>query len=344
MPGLTQAVDLGAQYLSYEREEWAGRPVAAVTYSPGMVLQRVSQDLQVYPDANTVNLPSAGTLRTKLVGVVADTWPGFSGSLGTNTQYTSNATLPAYASPANQAVIRGTLGIDYVKKGFHPALLIDQSGTGAVTLTDGLGIVAAGVNGAPGYGQGIGIAAATPLTVYALASLPASGIGSSITAAALAQASQTDTLSGTPAAGDVLSVTIQSPYTAATLNTAQTMTWTAPPLTAGQAATVTTAALALLTYLNSQTTFSQYFTATQAAGVMTVTVNALGTFFRVYTAAGVQGNPSFFDIALTGMISNSLTFAVATVTGATVSTAGAANLAGGTGYKGPIPAFVTSII
>ena len=330
MPGTTQAVDLGGQYLSYDRDEWAARPVAGVTFLPGMVLQAAAGDKQIYPDYNTVQLPTPGTLQSKLRGVIAETWPGFAGSL-----------VPAvFLSPSNLSAIRGTLGIDFVKRGFHPSVLIDQSGTGAVTLTDGLGLVAVGAGGQAGYGQGIGIAAATPLTCYAIAALPSAGIGSSITAAALAQASQTDTIAGTPTVGDVYTVTIQSSYVFNS-TAAQTTTWTAPPLTAAQAVSVTTAALALLTYLNLQPTFNQYFIATQAAGVVTITVNALGTLFRAYYGPGIQGAVTgpFFDIAISGMVANSLTFAVG-VTGVSTATAGGATLAGGTGYKGPIPAYI----
>lgn len=334
MPGLTQASDRGTQYKSYAREAWTFRPISGSTYAPGMILQLVSQDLQVYVDESTAQPTPTTASQQKLCGVVTEWWSGFGG----------NITPGQNAAPSNMGAVRGTLLVPAVTKGFHPAVLIDQSGTGAVTLTDGLQIVNS--RATVGYGQGLGATTAAGMSgVIAVAALPASGIGSSITAAALAQASQTDTLTGTPAVGDTLSVTIQSPYVSTAAGTAQTITWTTPGLTAAQAVSVTTAAAALVAYLNSVSSFSTYFTASNVAGVVTITVNALGSLFGVNFGPGIDGQAmaNYFSISLSGMIANSLTFAVSS-TGGTTSTAGGANLAGGTGFKGTIPAFVCSAL
>ena len=237
--------------------------------------------------------------------------------------------------------------VETVTQGFHTGVLVDQAGTGAVTLTDGLGLVACGASGTAGFMQGIGVAAATPLTVIAEALLPSSGIGSSITAAALAQASQTATIGGTPAAGDTLTVTIQTPYISASPGTAQTTSWTTPGLTTAQAVSTTTAATALAAYLNTQPSFTAWFVATSSTNVVTVTVVA-ATFpgnpmlWNVnFVGPGIGGivEPNFFKITLSGMIGNSLTFACA-ATGGSTNTAGSTTLAGGTGFQGYIPAWV----
>jgi hypothetical protein len=328
MGASTGVTDLGTQYRSYERSEKIYRPLANVTYNPGSVLQNVAKDLEIWTDEKGVQLSATAAAQQSLVGVVAETWPGFNASI----------TPGSFTSAASFTAFRGTVGIETVTQGYHPAILLDQSGTGAVTVVDKLPLIAS--RATAGYAQGV--AATAPLggtSVVANAKLPASGIGSSLTAAALAQAAQTDTLTGAPAVGDTLSVTIQSPYINTAPGTAQTITWTTPPLTAAQAVSVTTAALALLTYLNAQPSFSQYFIATQVAGVVTITVNALANPFRINFGSGMN-ETNFFNISLSGMVANSLTFAVAS-TGGTTSTAGAANLAAGTGYKGIVPGYIT---
>jgi hypothetical protein len=334
MGSATAITDFGSQYRSYERGERKYRPaVASTVYSQGIALQFSSQDIQPYVDEKGVGLPGTGANQQSLVGIVSETWNGFGGS-----------TSPGnFTSPANltQGVLRGTQYIEAVISGFHPGVLVDQSGTGAVTIVDKLPLIAS--RGTAGYLMGGSVSAPNGISAFAgNAALPASGIGSSITAAALAAASQTDTLTGTPAAGDTLSVTIQTPYVASAPGTAQTTTWTTPGLTSAQATTVTTAAAALVAYLNAQPSFSAFFTASNVAGVVTVTVNNFSVtspmLFKVNFGSGTTES-NFFNISLSGMVANSLTFAVAS-TGGTTSTAGGANLAGGTGFKGYLPALI----
>jgi len=330
MPGRVTGVgDLGSQYKSYIREECAYRPVASTTYLSGALLQMVSLDLELFTDNKCVQLSSTAATQQKLAGFVSETWPGFSGSVPPAT----------FVTTANQSNIRGTQLIDAVLKGFHPGVLIDQSGAGGVTVTDGIPLISS--RNSAGYVQGAA-ASSIPGSGIAVAALPASGIGSSLTAATLAQASQTDTLTGTPAVGDTLSVTIQSPYASVSPGVAQTTTWTTPPLTAAQAASVTTAATALAAYLNTQANFTKYFIATSSAGVVTVTVNALSAGFGVNFGTG-SNEQSAFSISISGMVANSLTFAVSS-TGGTTSTAGAATLTGGTGYKGTVPAWTQVLL
>jgi len=325
--GFPDVSDLGNQYRDYLRAEFNYRPAINTTFFLGALVVCPSVDLQTQPDMKTVALAGTGAAQQLIRGFVSEAWAGFNGSIG----------VPSYVSPTTALISTGTEMVDTVIWGFHPSVALDQSGTGAVTVTNGIPLVPS--RGTAGYVQGVAATTAAGASGYAAnALLPASGIGSSLTAAALAQASQTDTLTGTPAVGDTLSVTIQSPYVSTAPGTAQTITWTTPPLTSAQAATVTTAALALVTYLNGVPSFSQYFTATQVAGVVTITVNALATPFTVNFGSGTSVYSSF-QISISGMVANSLTFAVSS-TGGTVSTAGAANLASGTGYKGVIPAMV----
>jgi hypothetical protein len=330
MPGSYQAQsrDLTKQYLGFDRTLDTYRPLGGVTFTPGLLVALASLDLQTYPDQSTVQLTGTGAGVQLIQGAVADIWPGFGGSIGS----------PNYTSATNQNTARGSQGVDAVTSGYHPAVYIDQSGTGAVTITNGIPIVAS--RATAGYGQGVAAASAPGgLGTAGVAWLPASGLGSSLTAAALVQASATDTLTGTPATGDVLSVTIQAPYNTTSPGVAQTLTFTNSPLTSAQATSVTTAAAALAAFLNSQPAFSQYFTATSAAGVVTVTVNALATPFQVTYGSGSYVS-SQFSIGLSGVVGNSLSFAVATVSGATVSTASGAAFTGGTGFKGTIPMFI----
>jgi hypothetical protein len=331
MPFIRQTSDLTKQYLSYNRDLDSFRPVSNVNYPVGAVTQLVSMDLQTYLDEITVALPGTGANQQNIMGVVSDSWPGFSGSL-------TGSQVPVTLSPSNVVTARGTIGVQIVLRGYHPAILIDQSGTGAVTVTNQIPLVPS--RATAGYTQGVATGVGGLGTV-AIAMLPASGIGSSLTAAALAQASQTDTLTGTPAVGDILNVTIQSPYSTTAPGTAQTTTYSTSPLTAAQATTVTTAATFLAAQLNGNSAFATYFTAASAAGVVTVTVNALANPFLItYATLGTLTNQ--FYISISGMVSNSLTFAVSTTgTGGTVSTAGGATFAGGTGYKGIVPGYVT---
>lgn len=335
MPAIAQAAYRGTQYRSYGQAKWSFRPVANTSYPAGTILQLVAQDKQLFPDEATAQPCAAGQTSQLLCGVVDPAWPGFSGSISAST-----------TSPNSIAAVYGTAYVEAIVKGFVPQILIDQSGTGAVTLTNGLPIVSS--RNTAGYGQGIATATAvTGSAVIACAALPSSGIGSSITAAALAQASQTATVA-TPASGDTLNLTIQSPYTATSAGTAQTTTWSLT-LNATTAASATTAAAAMVAYLNAQASFSQYFIATNSAGVITVTVNALANLFSVDYSGGI-GAPGYagveanqFSISLSGMVANSLTFAcTVTGSGGTTFTAGSTTFAGGTGFLGSLPAWVIS--
>ncbi len=323
MPYGAQTRDLTNQYRAYDRVLDTFRVLGGVNYQPGLCVALASMDQQTFSDETTVGLAPAAANQQLIMGVVAETWAGFNGSLG----------APSFLAPANAALMRGTVGVDVVTQGFHPAAFVDGSGTGAAAIVNGTPLIAS--RATPGYLQGG--SAVGGLGTAAIAMLPATGIGSSITAAALAQATATDTLTGAPAAGDTLSVTIQAPYISGSPGVAQTLTFTTPPLTAGQAASVTTAAAALAAYLNAQPAFAQYFTATSALGVVTITVNGSSSPFLVTFGSGSVANS--FSIGISGMVANSLSFAVSS-TGGTISTASGATLAGGTGYKGTLPVYV----
>jgi hypothetical protein len=342
MPYITQTRDLTLQYLGYDRDIDSFRSATNQTFTPGSLVQMAPRgtgttvaNVEVYPDYATVQLPAITANNSyTLMGVVADTWPGFGGSVSPGV-YLSSTNVPG-------VLTRGTHGVDIVLRGYHPSILLDQSGTAAVTLVNGCGIVAS--RATAGYGQGLGIAtAAETMGVAAIAALPATGFGSSLTAAALAQATAVFTIAGTPTLGDVYIFTNTAPWTTAAPGVAQTISWTTPPLTAGQAATATTAALAALTYLNAQPSFSQYYTATQVAGVITWTVNTLANTFQVTAGSGTTITDQY-NLSVSGMIVNNATngFTISAAVGAgTVSTLTATTQwAGGTGYKGVVPGYV----
>jgi hypothetical protein len=320
---------------------------AVNTYIPGIVCGYVAVDSQILPDFQTVQPLAAGTTTPLVAGVVKPSWGGFDNAGTRNT---------SYASVASQLNLRGTLYVPLIVKGIA-YVWIDQSGTGAVTLTNGLPIVSSRTTA--GYGQGVALATATNISAnIGNANLPAAGIGSSLTAAALAQASVTFTITGAPAAGDVISATLQIPYNDLQPGTAQTVTISTAPLTAAQAVSVTTAATAFAAALNASPYFAvqsvhgvgsptPYFVATSSAGVVTVTVNALANPFLVTggatNIAGSALEQWRFLIGLSGMVGNSLT-SVAGYTqagGSTgVNTAGGATFSGGTGFKGIVPALI----
>lgn len=325
-----QTVDLTNNNLTYRRAVSTFRAVAALTFTPGLLVQVAAIDKQVYPDVATVQLPAITAGQTKLCGFVADTWPGFAGSIG----------AASYVSPTVSNTSRGTSGVDVVLRGFHPAIFIDQSGAGAATVTDGIPLIAS--RATAGYVQGVAVATGTMDNLAATAALPSTGFGSSLTAASLAQATATQTLTGTPAAGDTISFTNTSQFTTANPGVGQTITFTSPPLTTAQAVSVTTAAAAFVAYLNAQPAYSQYMTATNSAGVITHTINALANPFLVTFGTGttLAGQAT---VAVSGMVVNNAASGgwafTTTTTGGTVSTA-TTQWVGGTGYKGTIGAYV----
>lgn len=329
MPYIGQTGDLTNQYNSLQRAEDDFRPASGLTFSPGLFCQISPIDKQNYPDQKTVQLVPTGASGSNagpVAGAVSDTFNGF--ALGST----------SYVSPSSASTVRGTPTVQIVTAGFHPAVQIDQSyTTSAKTIVDGSALLPA-FNTAGAAQGGDGVALNANSAVLAIAVLPSTGIGHSIASAALVQASQTATIGGTPAVGDTLSVTIQTPYVDSAPGVAQTTTWTTAGLTSAQATSTTTAAAALVAYLNAQPSFSKFFTASNASAVVTITVNALATPFYVNFGSGSTVTGSF-SISLSGSVGNSLTFATA-ATGGSTNTAGGANLASGAGFKGTIPAVV----
>lgn len=329
MPGWNTVGDLGSQYTDYIAGREGMRPVANTTYNPGYIVQLAAIDKQAFPDIKTVQLPGTGANQSKIMGVVRNNWPGFSASLVGN-----------FTSPVNLYNARGTLQIDVLQWGYHPGVWIDQSGSGAVTLTDGLPVIAS--RATAGYGQGTTAGTGILGVTVGDAALPSTGMGSSITAAALAQATATATIT-TPAAGDAPYVTIQIPYIGTQPGVLQTATYQMPALTSTQAGSVTLAAAAFSAYLNTLPAFSQYFIATASVGVVTITVNTLATPFGINFGSGAIETGKF-SISLSGMVANSLTFAAGVVgSGGTAVAASGANFAGGTGFLGMLPVWVRAI-
>lgn len=339
MPYITQTRDLTKQYLQYGRSMQDFRPIAATTYNPGYVVQLVSQGSMVYPDEGTVQLPGTGASQSLIMGVVADTWPGFAG-----------AGLPGtYLSPTNVTTLeRGTVGVLVIVRGFSSGVWLDQSGTGATAVTNGTILIPS--RATAGYAQGTATVPSVGFGTVGAALLPISGDSPNFAyntipaAASLVQASQTATVGGTPAAGDILTVTIQSPYTTAAPGVAQTTSISTAPLTAAQATSTTTAATALAAALNASGLFSTtlgYYVATSSAAIVTVTVNGLATPFQITAGSGTYVQ-SIWNIGLSGAVANAITFACSVSAGSgSTLTAGGSTLASGTGFKGQIPALIT---
>jgi hypothetical protein len=312
------------------------------TYLPGTVCGYTAVDSQVYPDFQTVQPLAAGTTTPLVAGVVADYWGGFDDA-GVNPT--------SYVSVALQTNVQGTPYVRLKIKGIN-YVWVDQSGTGAVTITNGIPLVSS--RNTAGYAQGVALATATAESAYiGTANLPLTPTyGYTLTAASLAQATQTFTVAGTPASGDVLTVTIQAPYTAAQPGTAQTYA-VSVTLNSTTAASATTAATALAAALNASQYFATgsyfgqggYFTASSSAGVVTVTVNTLANNFLVTggttSGAGNTQEQYQFWIGISGMVANSLTTAASVSSGAgSTLTAGGSTFSGGTGYKGRVPCLV----
>ena len=335
MPYIGQTRDLSTQYLSYGREENDFRPVGNVTYPVGSICQVVTTDLWIYPDACTVNLPATGTIAVavNLVGAVSDDFNGFN----------PIANPVSYLAPGGTSYLsqRGTTGVRLVTKGYHSGVLIDQSGSSVVTVTNGV-LLGSAVN-TSGYAAGYATAPTKGGQILGSAVLPASGIGSSLTAGSLAQASNVFTVA-TPASGDIVNTKITSPYVSTAPGVAQTTTWSLT-LNAATAVSATTAGNAITAFLNAQPSFSQYYTATNSAGAVTVTVNALSNPFLVNFGTGstITGQ---FNIGVSGVVPNTFS-TVGSVTGAggTTYSAAATTFGGstaGTGYKGICPAWIGS--
>jgi hypothetical protein len=330
MPYALQTRDLTGQYLGFDRDIDSFRPLGGQTFLPGMCVQLCPQGTMVYPDQVTVQLPPIAAIHGLVMGIVAETWPGFSGSIAP----------PVFLAPTQFGLGRGTVGVDVVLRGFMPAALVDNSGTGAVTLVNELPLTNS--RATLGYNQGIATTAGlSNLAISGVAMLPTTGFGSSLTAAALAQATATFTLTGTPAAGDV--ITVLTPVSETTLAPGvPAFTTTTLTLTTATAATVTTAAAALVLALNGNAAFFQYMTATNVAGVITMTVNGLSNPY-ITTLANTGGTwANSYTLSASGMVVNNAasgwTFSTSAV-GGTVSTL-TTNFAGGTGYKGTIPVYV----
>jgi hypothetical protein len=348
MPGWTNVADLTLENLP--NSGGAGTQGYRVSnasnvYLSGIVLGMTAIDSQILPDFQTVQPLAAGTTTPGVVGVVRDGWTGFDNAGSLNASFTS-PTSQVNISGGPPYVLAKVKGINYV--------WVDQSGTGAVTLTNGIQLVSS--RNTAGYGQGVALATATARgSLIGGVVLPASGIGSSLTAAALAQATQTFTVGGTPASGDVLTVTLQVPYTTGQPGTVQTHPISVP-LNATTAASTTTAATALAAALNADQYFAAntvhgvgspypYFTATSSSAVVTVTINGLANPFLVTggttSLAGNALEQWQFYTFISGMVANTLTTTASVSAGAgSTLTAGGATFSGGTGYKGKVPTLI----
>lgn len=329
---ILQTRDLTKQYLQYTQELLDFRPSASQQYPPGTVCMLAPLDQQQYPDQGTI-IPTPAVANTavptlppyNVVGVVAKQWPGFDGA-----GFPPNFTAPQNVTAPGGT--RGTQGVLLVIGGYSPMVRIDASA--GETISNGVILVPSTVTA--GAAEGATDLPTVGFGVVGSAYLPAAGIGSSITSAALVQARQTATIA-TPAAGDVINLMLQMPYTDAAPGEAQTVTYSMP-ITTGM--TATTAATAFATYLNGIPGFAYFYTATSTAGAVTIAVNALSSLFYVNYGWG-QNVTGAFGISLSGQIGNYMTIACSVSgSGGTTFTAGGTTLAGGTGFLGTIPALV----
>jgi hypothetical protein len=308
------------------------RPYPGAAYPLGTVLQLVPQDSQVYIDALTVQPVPAGRRAKFLIGAVApEQYPsGFDGSGG---------------QVAALAAARGTQKVTAAIYG-QCNVLLDSSGANAANLINGVALESSEVTA--GYAEGVSDANHYQQCGLGYAFLPAAGIGSSLVAGALAAATVTFTIA-TPTAGDTIGVTLQIDYSQAYPGIVQTRT-VSILLTAASAVSATTAAVALAAAINADPILSKWYSATNAAGVITVTALATGVIHLFPVSAwsynnGIPINVFAITFNTAGMLANSLTsVAVVSGGGGTTNVAGAATLAGGTGYKGLCPAFLSPAV
>lgn len=310
------------------------RPLPAGAYPVGTLLQFVAQDFQQYPDYRTVQPSPAVANQLLLAGVVAEEMRstnsgGFDGQ---------GSTTSGAASARGSQIIPTTIF------GYHGAVLIDNTGGNAIS--NGTALSSSATTAGRAQGNNAPVATA----VLGNAALPSAGVGATLGTGVPAQASQTITVGGVPAVGDVYTITLQIPYNQNYPGIVQTRAVVVGPLNAGQAASVTAAAAAIVAAIQADAVASKYYTASNAAGVVTVAANA-NAVFPIYFAnafnanVGLPINITPFGISLSGSAANGLTIAgVKTVNGgggtATI-TAGGGALAGGSGFIGQAPAWIT---
>lgn len=315
------------------------RPLPGGAYPVGTVLQYVAQDFQQYPDYRTVQPVPAVANQLLLAGVVSEEMKSSSLSGGVN--YGGFDGLGSVIAGASTA--RGSQLVPATVYGYHGSLLIDNTAGNAISNGTPLSSSATTV------GRAQGNTAPVATAVLGNAALPSAGVGATLGTGAVTQASQTITVGGAPATGDVYTITLQIPYSQATPGVVQTRAILVGPLTGAQSASVTAAAAAIVAAIQNDPVAKLYYTAANAAGV--VTVSALATaLFPIFFAnafnanVGLPMNVTPFAVSLSGSAGNGLTIAGAkTVNGgggtATI-TAGAASLAGGVGFVGSAPAWI----
>lgn len=316
-----QASDYTNSYRSTRRATDGVRPGFATTYAIGQLIKLAALDSQVYSDGATA-IPTTAALGEPSVGVISEDWKGLDG---------------AGALVSGGTLTRGTQTIKATVYGYHPAVLIDNTNAGASATVNQTPLFSSQT--AAGKVQGLATTVATLVgKEVGYAMLPAAGIGSSLGGAtALVAASTTYTVTGTPTVGDVYSVTLQIPYAGSPSNiisngVAQTRT-VSVTLTAAQAVSVTTAALAVLTAINADSILGVFYIATQVAGAITIKVVPAQFFVTVANSAF-----QFFYITTAGTVGNSLTVSGAVVGTGTLTAP--TSFTSGAGYIGTVPAFI----
>jgi hypothetical protein len=312
------------------------RAAAAVTYALGQLVKQADLSLQISSDGATV-IPTVAALGEKCVAVVSEDWNGFSPGIGASPTLLSGGTVATGALN-----LRGTQDLKATVYGYHPSVLIDQANAGAATITHNA--LLASSQTSAGKAQGVASAATLVGGVIGTAMLPAAGIGSSLAQGALAAATQTVTIAAVPAAGDVITVNLQVPFSGSPANIVNPGVVVVQPivtvLTAASAASVTTAAAAVVANINAATApatsglVPTFYSALNVAGVITITVLS-AQFFVTF----VNSNFQFFYITTSGTVGNSLTI-TSSAAGGSTAVAGGGTFAGGTGYVGTIPAMI----
>ena len=327
-----QGADLTRNAIALNRITDDYRPGLGFAYPSGTVVCLPALDLQAFVDMRTVVPSPAAANVPLLIGVVSaesvsKTTGGFDG-------------LGAVVSAANAAA-RGTQKLALTIYGQHDGVLVDNSGAGSAAIVHGTMLTSSVVTS--GSAQGV-TAAPPPNALLGSAVLPLAGLGATFGAGALVAAAITGTLT-VAAPGQTVFATLQIGDSQNFPGVAQTRTISVV-LNATNGASVTTAAAALAAAINADPIASLIYVATSALGVVTLTALATGLFSRFFVPAMQNTSLAFnyagyrFNTAGTG--GNGLTTAFGGSGGATATGGGA--LAGGTGYKGTIPAFISATL
>lgn len=335
--------------LSKWREPFGFRVIPGQGYPVGALLQIAPLDLQVLSDMKTVRPTAASASVKGVVGLVSEEWAGPGVSAPTMGGFNTQGLTVAPGSAGSASL--GTDIVPVTVRGIHMRALIDNT-NGVAAITHGLALSSSQTT----IGK-LQQAAATPLFGAAVATALLNSVApfNTLGTGALTAATQTITVGGAPAPGDIYTIPVQVPFSDNNQGVAVFRNVTVGPLTAAQAVSTTTAAAAIVAALTADPVFAQYYTAANAAAVITVTVTATNQFRIGGQGMTQQGSifGSSWELTTAGTVGNSLALgALVVVTGGGTLTAGGGAagftgyptgstlFTGGAGYVGTCPVFV----